>query len=705
MEQSCAGDASDPHKRKKRFHRHSPHQIQHLEAVFKECPHLDEKQRLQLSRELGLAPSQIKFWFQNRRTQMKGQLERVNNNILRAENDKIRCSNIALREALKNIMCPNCGSLRVSDDPYMDEQQLQLENAHLKEELDRVSSIAAKYIGRPLSQYSTIQPTHMSSMELSLGSFGGQSHSLQNCGSHGITSSLTLEFDILSGTIPQNMQNQPGIAISDMDKALMAEIAANAMNELVKLLQEDEPLWSKSPTDGRDTLSHENYNLLFPNVKKLNARVEASRDSAVVVMNSLVLIDMFMDAGKWLETFSSIVSTARTIQVLSPGVPGNLNGTLQLMYEELQVLSPLVSTREFFFIRYCQQVEQGSWAIVDVSCDFANGSQFSSRSRRLASGCLIHDMPNGSSKVLWLEHVEIEDDTQPEQLFGDLINSGYAFGAERWVATLQRMCERYASLTGSDSSSTNQDLNGVIPSLDGKRSMMKLSQRMISNYCANVSTSTNAQQYTSLAGSKESQIRLTVRKATDPGQPNGLVLCAATSIWLPVSPQIAFNFFSDVRMRPQWDVLSKGNAVQEVAHIPYGSHPGNCISILRALDENQNNMVILQECCVDASGSLIVYGPVDIQEINMSVLGGDPSCIPLLPSGFMISPDGRPDLACEASSSRHSGMGGSLITIGFQILAGGSPMAKLNMESVTTVNNLIATTIHQIKAALNCPDF
>jgi len=39
--------------------------------MFKECPHPDEKQRLQLSRELALAPRQIKFWFQNRRTQMK----------------------------------------------------------------------------------------------------------------------------------------------------------------------------------------------------------------------------------------------------------------------------------------------------------------------------------------------------------------------------------------------------------------------------------------------------------------------------------------------------------------------------------------------------------------------------------------------------------------------------------------------------------
>lgn len=39
--------------------------------MFKECAHPDEKTRNMLSRELGLHPRQIKFWFQNRRTQMK----------------------------------------------------------------------------------------------------------------------------------------------------------------------------------------------------------------------------------------------------------------------------------------------------------------------------------------------------------------------------------------------------------------------------------------------------------------------------------------------------------------------------------------------------------------------------------------------------------------------------------------------------------
>jgi homeobox-leucine zipper protein len=73
------------------------------------------------------------------------------------------------------------------------------------------------------------------------------------------------------------------------------------------------------------------------------------------------------------------------------------------MYEELQVLSPLVPTREFYFLRYCQQIEQGLWAIVDVSYDFPRDNQFANsqcRCNRLPSGCLIQDMPNGYSKVV-----------------------------------------------------------------------------------------------------------------------------------------------------------------------------------------------------------------------------------------------------------------------------------------------------------------
>ncbi|CAA2982367.1 homeobox-leucine zipper ROC8-like [Olea europaea subsp. europaea] len=42
-----------------------------VDSFFKECPYPDENQTRQLSRELALDPKQIKFWFQNKRTQAK----------------------------------------------------------------------------------------------------------------------------------------------------------------------------------------------------------------------------------------------------------------------------------------------------------------------------------------------------------------------------------------------------------------------------------------------------------------------------------------------------------------------------------------------------------------------------------------------------------------------------------------------------------
>ncbi|XP_014508329.1 homeobox-leucine zipper protein HDG11 isoform X2 [Vigna radiata var. radiata] len=698
-------DASDSQEKRKRYHRHTSTQIQRLESMFRECPHPDEKQRLQLSRELGLAPRQIKFWFQNRRTQMKAQHERADNCTLRADNDKIRCENIAIREALKNVICPSCGGPPLNDDSYFDDQKLRLENAHLKEELDRVSSIAAKYIGRPISQLPPVQPIHLSSLDLSMSCFGNQAMV-----DHVLAPSPSLNLDLLSAGTSSSVPNFPYQPpyLSDMDKSLMSDIASNAMEELLRLVQTNEPLWLKSNVDGRDVLNSDAYERIFPKPnsrpKTPNLRLEASRDSAVVLMNSLALVDMFMDPNKWTELFPTIVSVATTIQVISSGMMG---GSLQLMYAELQVLSPLVSSREFYFLRYCQQIEKGTWAVVDVSYDFPQDSHFGPhfRSRRRPSGCLIQDMPDGHSKITWVEHVEIEDKTLPHRLYRNLIYSGMAFGAERWLATLQRMCERLTYLMVT-SDSTVDNPGGVISSAEGKRSMMKLAQRMVTNFCGSIGTA-NGRRWTTISGLNEILIRVTVHKSSNPGQPNGVVLSAATTIWLPTPPHTVFNFFKDETKRPQWDVLSNGNAVQEVAQITNGQNAGNSISVLRAFNTSQN-MLILQESCIDSSGSLVVYCPVDLPSINIAMSGEDTSCIPLLPNGFTILPDGETEQEGDGASTSSNAnrnkarCGGSLVTVAFQILVSSSPSAKLNME-VTTVCNLIGSTVQQIKASLSCP--
>uniref|UniRef100_A0A0E0PUX1 Homeobox domain-containing protein n=1 Tax=Oryza rufipogon TaxID=4529 RepID=A0A0E0PUX1_ORYRU len=720
-------EGSDSQRRRKRYHRHTPRQIQQLEAMFKECPHPDENQRAQLSRELGLEPRQIKFWFQNRRTQMKAQHERADNCFLRAENDKIRCENIAIREALKNVICPTCGGPPVGED-YFDEQKLRMENARLKEELDRVSNLTSKYLGRPFTQLPpATPPMTVSSLDLSVGGMGGPS----------------LDLDLLSGG-SSGIPFQLPAPVSDMERPMMAEMATRAMDELIRLAQAGDHIWSKSPGggvsggDARETLNVDTYDSIFSkpggSYRAPSINVEGSRESGLVLMSAVALADVFMDTNKWMEFFPSIVSKSHTIDVLVNGMGGR-SESLILMYEELHIMTPAVPTREVNFVRYCRQIEQGLWAIADVSVDLQRDAHFGApppRSRRLPSGCLIADMANGYSKVTWVEHMEVEEKSPINVLYRDLVLSGAAFGAHRWLAALQRACERYASLVALG---VPHHIAGVTP--EGKRSMMKLSQRMVNSFCSSLGAS-QMHQWTTLSGSNEVSVRVTMHRSTDPGQPNGVVLSAATSIWLPVPCDHVFAFVRDENTRSQvshplspplmslthslcppllllqWDVLSHGNQVQEVSRIPNGSNPGNCISLLRGLNASQNSMLILQESCTDASGSLVVYSPIDIPAANVVMSGEDPSSIPLLPSGFTILPDGRPGSAAGASTSSAGPLaaarggggggagGGSVVTVAFQILVSSLPSSKLNAESVATVNGLITTTVEQIKAALNC---
>ena len=120
-------------------------------------------------------------------------------------------------------------------------------------------------------------------------------------------------------------------------------------------------------------------------------------------------------------------------------------------------------------------------------------------------------------------------------------------------------------------------------------------------------------------------------------------------------------------------------------------------------------MLILQESCTDASGSYVIYAPVDIVAMNVVLSGGDPDYVALLPSGFAILPDGSVggggdgnDQEVVSSSTTASGSCGSLLTVAFQILVDSVPTAKLSLGSVATVNSLIKCTVERIKAALAC---
>ncbi|CAA3027265.1 homeobox-leucine zipper MERISTEM L1-like [Olea europaea subsp. europaea] len=525
-----SGDDADPNERpkKKRYHRHTQHQITEMEAFFKECPHPDDKQRKELGRRLGLEPLQIKFWFQNKRTQMKSQHERHENTHLRNENEKLRSENIRYKEALSNASCPNCGGPAAIGEMSFDEQHLRIENARLREEIDRISGIAAKYVGKPMLSYAHISPGSSRSLDLGPGNFGPQL---------GMDSELYGAADLLRSVSMS----------TDANKPMIIELAVAAMEELIRMAQTCEPLWIPSTDHSAETLSEEEYLRTFPRgigPKPLGLKTEASRESAVVIMNHISLIEILMDANQWTSVFSSIVSKAMTVEVLSTGVAGNYNGALQVMTAEFQVPSPLVPTRENYFARYCKQHGDGTWAVVDVSLDNIRATSIS-RCRRRPSGCLIQELPNGYSKVIWVEHVEV-DDRAVHSIYKSLVNSGLAFGARRWIATLDRQCERLASVMANNISSGDV---GVISSPEGRKSMLKLAERMIMSFCTGVGAST-AHTWTTLSGSGADDVRVMTRKSVDdPGRPPGIVLSAATSFWLPVPPKRVFDFLRDENSR------------------------------------------------------------------------------------------------------------------------------------------------------------
>lgn len=117
----------------------------------------------------------------------------------------------------------------------------------------------------------------------------------------------------------------------------------------------------------------------------------------------------------------------------------------------------------------------------------------------------------------------------------------------------------------------------------GRRSMLKLAQRMTANFCAGICTSSMHKWSKLCAPGVGEDVRVLTRQSLDdPGEPPGVVLSAATSVWLAASPHRVFDFLRDERIRSEWDILSNGGPMQEMAHIAKGHDNGNAVSLLRA---------------------------------------------------------------------------------------------------------------------------
>lgn len=145
---------------------------------------------------------------------------------------------------------------------------------------ERLSAIIANLPGKSVGQIQSLS----CSMDL-------QTEVQQKLGS----SSIDLDF----GSSINSFVQCPLNGVEETEKSLMFERAVDAMGELTMLLRVDEPVWVKSPVDGRCILHRDSYDKLFPKLnhfKSSTASIESSKDSGVVAMSAVHLIEMFMDS-------------------------------------------------------------------------------------------------------------------------------------------------------------------------------------------------------------------------------------------------------------------------------------------------------------------------------------------------------------------------------------------------------------------------
>ncbi|CAH2079760.1 unnamed protein product [Thlaspi arvense] len=284
----------------------------------------------------------------------------------------------------------------------------------------------------------------------------------------------------------------------------------------------------------------------------------------------------------------------------------------------------------------------------------------------LGSELLIKENCNVLQVVMWIEHVEVNHKPDTHPMYRELLCGGSSgYDAKRWIVTLERMCERMA--LSSILSIPATDWSEAIKTEEGRRSVMKLGERMLKNFNKmwTMSDKIDFPQHSKCG------VRISLRVNNEARQPHVLVVRAATCLSIPRTPL-------------QWDVLCNGNRASEIACVFTGSSETNRPTVLRPRKTENNgismpqfslkdDMVMLQDCYMDALGGVIAYAPLDLTAMN-------------------ISASGKVDL--PEFQSFH------LILVSDEI----DRPKEVNEKLVAIVSVLVSSTIRRIMLLLNCPD-
>lgn len=185
----------------------------------------------------------------------------------------------------------------------LEEQNLRIENARLKEELDRLCALAGKFLGRSTAYFAAGDvdvdvappPFPSSLLELGVGSNGGFVSGLI---SPSVTAAPEL-FPTTPATINPLDDSAAVAPTTSSDRSMLLELALAAMGELVAMAHMDAPLWIRSSEGSAEALNYAQYHHSVRRIAGLSPAAfvaEASRQTGMAIINSQALVETFMDS-------------------------------------------------------------------------------------------------------------------------------------------------------------------------------------------------------------------------------------------------------------------------------------------------------------------------------------------------------------------------------------------------------------------------
>lgn len=84
----------------------------------------------------------------------------------------------------------------------------------------------------------------------------------------------------------------------------------------------------------------------------------------------------------------------------------------------------------------------------------------------------------------------------------------------------------------------------MIKSLEARKSVMRLSHRMVKMLCERL-TMSDQLNFPITTGDGNGWVRVSIHKSGGMGEPHGTIVCVVATLWLPILAENVFDFLTD----------------------------------------------------------------------------------------------------------------------------------------------------------------